>query len=156
VGFGYPFPAVVTWIAPNYGFNQLAFGTMNMEGKQVNRPMPAVMYDRILWPNLLANFVCYAVLLFGLVSIPSAIRLRRRRKHNLCLHCGYDLRGATLNVCSECGTTRGRYGPDDRALSPRAARSANVALRLLVLSTSVLFAWVLYGEYQRLAILAAA
>lgn len=32
--------------------------------------------------------------------------LRRRHSRSLCVACGYDLRAATSDVCSECGVTR--------------------------------------------------
>jgi hypothetical protein len=35
--------------------------------------------------------------------LPFATR-RYRRKHGLCLHCGYDLTGNISGVCPECGT----------------------------------------------------
>ncbi len=31
------------------------------------------------------------------------LRTWHRRRHNLCVTCGYDLRGNTSRVCSECG-----------------------------------------------------
>lgn len=153
VGFGYPFPVVATWIAPNYSFTKPAVGQKNAKGKQVNRPIPAIMYDRILWPNLLANFAIYAGPLFGITAIPSVIRLHRRRKKNLCLYCGYDLRGATIDLCSECGTTIGQLRPDDKNLSPRIAKQANTFRLMLILFLVLLFGWVLHGEYQRRAML---
>ena len=41
------------------------------------------------------------------VLLPGIIRERRlefRRRHNLCLKCGYDLTGNVSGRCSECGT----------------------------------------------------
>lgn len=39
------------------------------------------------------------------VTIPLyfRLRLRRRRKRDCCLACGYSLQGAVSNLCSECG-----------------------------------------------------
>lgn len=34
------------------------------------------------------------------------IRRWRRRRRNLCIHCGYNLTGNTTDVCSECGHKR--------------------------------------------------
>jgi len=31
------------------------------------------------------------------------MRKRKRRRYNLCLHCGYNLTGNTSGVCPECG-----------------------------------------------------
>jgi hypothetical protein len=33
-----------------------------------------------------------------------------RRRHGLCLTCGYDMTGNVRNVCPECGYRRGRVG----------------------------------------------
>lgn len=43
-----------------------------------------------------------AVLSFSLWFVPFW-RRKRRRKLGLCVHCGYNLRGATTETCSECG-----------------------------------------------------
>lgn len=37
----------------------------------------------------------------ALIYVP--IRRRRRRRAGQCIHCGYDLRGAVDDRCSECG-----------------------------------------------------
>ena len=39
----------------------------------------------------------------AIAFIRGPLRRHRRRKRGLCLHCGYDLRGTTGGVCSECG-----------------------------------------------------
>jgi len=36
--------------------------------------------------------------------LPFAVR-RNLRKRGLCVNCGYDLRGSTSGVCSECGAS---------------------------------------------------
>jgi hypothetical protein len=54
-----------------------------------------------------------AWLVFGVISAPWLLiirvrrrrwRIRFRRAHGLCVHCGYDLRAST-DRCPECGTT---------------------------------------------------
>ena len=44
---------------------------------------------------------------FGLVWLglwwTPRLRRARRRRRGLCEHCGYDLRGGTTPICSECG-----------------------------------------------------
>lgn len=36
---------------------------------------------------------------------------RRRVRLGLCVHCAYDLRGATADRCTECGTPTGKHEP---------------------------------------------
>lgn len=50
---------------------------------------------------LILAFAVYPSLAF----IRGPLRRHRRRKHGLCLVCGYNLTGNTSGVCSECGTT---------------------------------------------------
>jgi hypothetical protein len=38
------------------------------------------------------------------VRLVRAVKLRRRISRGMCPHCGYDLRGSSGEVCSECGT----------------------------------------------------
>lgn len=63
--------------------------------------------DRVLWGGVLANLAraLFPLLLFYLlkrvVDTPSR-RRRYREENNLCISCGYDLRG-TDQLCPECG-----------------------------------------------------
>ncbi len=52
-----------------------------------------------LWPLLVA-FMTYPIV----VVLRRILRRHRWRKHGCCLRCGYDLKGNTSGVCSECGT----------------------------------------------------
>jgi len=47
----------------------------------------------------LVLFAAYPVFVF----IRGRMRRRRRRKHGLCPHCGYNLTGNVTGICSECG-----------------------------------------------------
>lgn len=47
----------------------------------------------------------YIILALLLLPIARFARRLYRRKHNLCIECGYDLRGKTSASCSECGAT---------------------------------------------------
>ncbi len=40
-----------------------------------------------------------------LLSVPSSLVARSRRRRGLCLKCGYDLTGNVSGVCPECGTS---------------------------------------------------
>lgn len=75
--------------------------------------------ERVTFPL----WIPFALLSFyPAVSVPAAaLRRRRRRRRGLCVRCGYDLKGASGERCSECGTTR----PPDRlreAISETGAR----------------------------------
>ncbi len=39
-----------------------------------------------------------------LLILRRPLRRRYRRKHDLCMHCGYNLTGNTSGTCPECGT----------------------------------------------------
>jgi hypothetical protein len=49
----------------------------------------------------------FLVLLFGLYPALAftlrSVRLRRRRRRNQCIHCGYNLTGNVSGICPECG-----------------------------------------------------
>ena len=65
----------------------------------------------IICGNIMAIAIPHWILSAVLLAYPTAsfirgpIRRYRRRKHGLCLKCGYNLEGNTSGRCSECGTT---------------------------------------------------
>ena len=57
-----------------------------------------------VWPGVLVNSVVYAVPVAMLWLALGAVRRWRRMRANLCVRCGYDLRGlAAQGACPECG-----------------------------------------------------
>ena len=57
---------------------------------------------RPIWPGFAINTLFYAAILC-LPFAPFQIRRYLRVKRNLCIKCGYDLRGTSGDVCPECG-----------------------------------------------------
>ena len=60
------------------------------------------------WPGFAVNTIFYATILWPLISGPFALRRIIRRKHGLCVTCGYDLSHADHAACPECGAVGGR------------------------------------------------
>jgi len=58
---------------------------------------------RPIWPGFAINTVFYAALLWFLFFGSLTARRIIRRKQGRCIKCGYDLRGTTHMICSECG-----------------------------------------------------
>ena len=63
---------------------------------------------RPIWPGLLLNTAFYGVIVwmlwFTMGLVRRNTRARRRRRHGLCVGCGYDLRGGAIgSLCPECG-----------------------------------------------------
>jgi len=58
----------------------------------VNANLLVVLLIMAIWPFFLA-----------IVSAVGFFKRRRRYRFNLCLNCGYDLRGSPAKVCAECG-----------------------------------------------------
>ncbi len=52
-----------------------------------------------LWTVAASFLVCLLI-----TFVPNLVRFHYRRRHNLCLTCGYDLTGNVSGRCSECGT----------------------------------------------------
>ncbi len=61
---------------------------------------------RPAWPGFALNTLVYGTAAFGVITSVGGIRRSRRRRHGLCVRCGYDVGG--LAVCPECGTATGR------------------------------------------------
>jgi hypothetical protein len=58
---------------------------------------------RPLWPGFAVNTLFYAAVLWFIFAIPGGVKRLRRRAKGWCIHCGYDLRGASHDRCPECG-----------------------------------------------------
>ncbi len=63
----------------------------------------AVTVHLSLWLPLV-GFAAYPVTVGIVAFIRGPLRRYRHRKRGRCIHCGYDLRGTTGGVCSECGS----------------------------------------------------
>lgn len=87
-------------IVPRHGWQLPGFEVSVFEGNSdlfshwsanyvVRLPTPLLVLVSGLYPYI--------------VFIRRPLRRARRRRYGLCEHCGHDLHGSTLPVCSECG-----------------------------------------------------
>lgn len=95
---GFPFLCVSYFESPfgPYGFNS------NVPQADLE-VYPRLKFDAVLWGGLVGDLLIWSSFSFVVISIPRWIRHRSRRRKGLCVNCGYDLRGTTSGVCSECG-----------------------------------------------------
>ena len=56
---------------------------------------------RPVWLGLAVNTVLYAAVLWPLICGPFVLRRFIRRRHGLCVKCGYPM--GESSVCTECG-----------------------------------------------------
>lgn len=62
---------------------------------------------RPIWSGFAINTLFYAVVLYGLWSMPLVARRAMRRREGRCATCGYDLRATRAqDPCPECGPNR--------------------------------------------------
>lgn len=53
--------------------------------------------------NMSINMLFYIIFIYGTYVAYQFVRGRKRKSSGQCIHCGYDLRGCTGQICSECG-----------------------------------------------------
>jgi hypothetical protein len=92
---------IVPWVG-GFGVHRASLFQPLFSLPQAWRVGPAHWYCE--FPLYLA-FLGFATSLAGLCVYPRLpfARRRWRRKHGLCLSCGYNLTGNVSGVCSECG-----------------------------------------------------
>ncbi len=56
-----------------------------------------------IWPGFAVNTIFYVAILWLPIRGPFALRRHIRRKREVCVTCGYDLRHADHAACPECG-----------------------------------------------------
>jgi len=65
---------------------------------------PRMLPLRPVFPGFFVDVAAYAVAWWGLLMLPFAVCRWRRRRHGLCVRCGYDLVGLAVGLrCPECG-----------------------------------------------------
>lgn len=73
---------------------------------------PIVLPLRPIWTGFLLNTLLYAFLAWIMTIGPFQIRRAVRTKRGRCPRCGYNVRGAFDDGCSECGWNRGGEGTE--------------------------------------------
>jgi len=121
---GWPFLSLATWHVPptferftTESASRMRWGIRTGRRWSHAYLVPRALPLRPLWPGFAINTVFYAFilwLLFALGGTPFVLRRRRRIRRGLCPTCAYDLRGATGEVCAECGAA---VTPRSRSLS---------------------------------------
>lgn len=69
-------------------------------------PGPMPIATRFIVKGFALNTAFFAAIAFVLWSAPALVRRRVRRARGHCSACGYDLKGAKLAECPECGARR--------------------------------------------------
>jgi hypothetical protein len=79
-----------------------ARGVVRLWDDEIGGEVPVI----ILWPGFALDTAFYGAVAFTLWSAPGFVRRRFRRARGQCPACGYDLSGAKLAECPECGARR--------------------------------------------------
>lgn len=112
-GFGWPFIA----LAWGGEIDQSAYRTPGYKPRYwTGLPTRANWFDggdahvlptQICWLGFASNTAIFATGAFALLHVLRlGLKLRRRPSSTVCEQCGYDLRGSTVAICSECGATK--------------------------------------------------
>jgi hypothetical protein len=100
-----PVASGVGWIPDNRApFRAVAPSKRSARGALTLGRAPRLPYFPY-WPGLLADTLFYALLFAALHQLAAYARRARRRRHNRCTACGYDLSGLDATPCPECGHT---------------------------------------------------
>ena len=98
--YNIPFRVMFNWEEPLNIINR----TITPSGNSTQTRQFSIRYNRFQmpYPLMLGLLLTYPGL--SLLMILAARRRRRfRRRSNLCIRCGYDLRGCPTSICPECG-----------------------------------------------------
>jgi hypothetical protein len=104
VWFNIPNPATSNW-------RHQADGAFRARAAWLSRLFPrraAYIPWHPSWPGFAINSLMHAIVLWILVTAPSALRRSMRIRRGLCVKCAYDLRGRGIDaqaptICPECG-----------------------------------------------------
>ena len=97
-GTAYGWPFVCLWAE----YDSM-WGPANMSA--LSTPIGEMPYRPILVPLALNSTLFAAAWALPLFALRTLLRTRRRR-HGVCITCGYTLQGLTTPVCPECGAAR--------------------------------------------------
>lgn len=110
---GWPFVALWYEIAfPNYG----AKTSFEMRSGIALQQSPALLFNELfklkglpyhpIYPGLILNSIFWGAIAFTTTRLALYLRAQRRKRHNLCPTCAYDLQNIPTPGCPECGWNR--------------------------------------------------
>jgi ribosomal protein L37E len=126
-----PLSDKILWLQDNYSVHffwqvptERAYGYSDNFGSFAGFSYDYIPFSRDVFVEipLWAPLVLFAVYP-AIAIVRGPLRRRHRRKHNQCLHCGYNLTGNVTGICSECGRPiaprpRSSHGGESAGRSP--------------------------------------